>query len=112
MLPKSKRQIYVGFDDGMKAVKYYNAETHKILTSCNFQHLNSPPETFPKPIIMTPSVWPEGESGSSKVDMLLLGETDSGKKNKHKPRREEEIDVDINELQKTWGIKTDYKNLH
>jgi hypothetical protein len=79
MLPKSKRQIYVGFNDSVKAVKYYNAETHKILTSCNFRHLNPPPETFPKPIIMTPSVWPEGESGRSKVDMLLLGETDSGK---------------------------------
>jgi hypothetical protein len=36
MLPKSKQQIYVGFNDGVKAVKYYNAETCKILTSRNF----------------------------------------------------------------------------
>jgi hypothetical protein len=63
MLPKSKQQIYVGFDDGMKAVKYYNAETHKILTSCNLRHLNPPPEMPPEPIIMTPSIQPEGGVG-------------------------------------------------
>ena len=33
MLPKSKRRIYVGYDDGSKSVKYYNAETRKVLTS-------------------------------------------------------------------------------
>ena len=33
MLPKSKRRIYVGYDDGSNSVKYYNAETRKVLTS-------------------------------------------------------------------------------
>ena len=33
ILPKSKKQIYIGFDDGSKSVKYYNAETRNILTS-------------------------------------------------------------------------------
>jgi transposase InsO family protein len=36
LLPKSRRRSYVGFDDGARAVKYYNAETRKILTSRNF----------------------------------------------------------------------------
>ena len=27
MLPKSKQRLYVGFDDGSKSVKYYNAKT-------------------------------------------------------------------------------------
>jgi len=42
MLPKSKRQLYVGFDDGAKAMKYYNAETRKVLVSQNFKHLIPP----------------------------------------------------------------------
>src|SRR5262245_26617637 len=33
MLPKSKQQLYVGFDNGTKVVKYYNAETRKVLIS-------------------------------------------------------------------------------
>jgi hypothetical protein len=33
MLPKSKQHIFVGFDDGSKSVKYYNAKTCKVLTS-------------------------------------------------------------------------------
>jgi hypothetical protein len=33
MLPKSKWCAYIGYDDGSKSVKYYNAETQKILTS-------------------------------------------------------------------------------
>jgi transposase InsO family protein len=36
LLPQSKRRAYVGFEDRPQAVKYYNTETHKILTSCNF----------------------------------------------------------------------------
>jgi hypothetical protein len=38
MLPKSKCQVYIGFNEGAKAVKYYNAKVCKILTSCNFHH--------------------------------------------------------------------------
>jgi len=33
MLPKSHRKAYVGYDNGSKSVKYYNAETRSILTS-------------------------------------------------------------------------------
>ena len=33
MLPKSLRRAYVGFDEGSKSIKYYNAATRTILTS-------------------------------------------------------------------------------
>jgi hypothetical protein len=36
ILSKSKRRAYIGFEDGPKAVKYYNTETKKILTSQNY----------------------------------------------------------------------------
>ena len=48
MLPKSHRRAYVGYDEGSKSVKYYNAETRMILTSRNYKFLiptnSSPPE--------------------------------------------------------------------
>jgi hypothetical protein len=34
ILPKSKRRLYVRHNDRSNSVKYYNAETRKILTSC------------------------------------------------------------------------------
>ena len=48
MQPKSKWQVYVGFDDGAGAVKYYNAETCNVLTSRNFKQI-TPPQTTPIP---------------------------------------------------------------
>ena len=33
LLPQSKQQIFVGYDDGSKSIKYYNLETRKVLTS-------------------------------------------------------------------------------
>ena len=119
MLPKSKQQIYVGFDDGAKAVKYYNAETRKILTSRNFRHLNPQPEKPPEPIIITPSERPEGESGNARKDIPLLGVNDSEGTNQDQPgkrkrkRRDDdnETPVDISQPRKTRGIRTDYRQL-
>src|ERR1700722_18674798 len=63
MLPKSKRRIYVGYDDGLNSVKYYNAETRKVLTSQNFKSLELPREQkFPEPVVITPNIPHEGES--------------------------------------------------
>jgi hypothetical protein len=36
LLPRSKQQIFVGYDDGSKSIKYYNPETRKVLTSRNY----------------------------------------------------------------------------
>jgi hypothetical protein len=107
--------------DKKRIEKCYQSQSDKYMLASTMaqKQLNPPPEMPPKPIIMTPGVWPEGDSGSSKVNMPLLGETDSGKnetdgrkKNKRKQQCAEEIDVDINELRKMQGIRTDYKNLH
>ena len=78
MKPKSKQQLFVGFDDGSKSVKYYNAETRNILTSRNYRFLtNLPPKAIsPEPILIQPSpIIPcEGESGSDTLQPgIVLG---------------------------------------
>jgi hypothetical protein len=40
METKSRQCIFMGYDDGSKSIKYYNAETCKILTSQNFCFLS------------------------------------------------------------------------
>ena len=64
LLPKSKQQIFVGFNDGSKSVLYYNPETRRILTSCNFQFLINLPKDSgtPEPLIvdLPPTVPREG----------------------------------------------------
>jgi transposase InsO family protein len=41
MLPKSTEKLLLGFDDGARAVKYYSKDTRKVLTSRNYQYVNS-----------------------------------------------------------------------
>jgi transposase InsO family protein len=41
MLPKSNERLLVGFDDGLCAVKYYNKDTRKILTSRNYKFVQN-----------------------------------------------------------------------
>lgn len=36
ILPKSKQRLYVGHEDGPQAIKYYNADVRKVLTSHNY----------------------------------------------------------------------------
>jgi hypothetical protein len=62
MLPKSKRRAYVGYEEGPKAVQYYNAEMRKVLTSRNYRFL-SPPTGNPTPeaIAVAPDAQCEGE---------------------------------------------------
>jgi hypothetical protein len=75
MLPKSKRRIYVGYDDGSKSVKYYNADTRKVLTSRNYRSLHLPEDPKPpEPIVITPDIQHEGESGAGH-DMPQSGVT-------------------------------------
>ena len=63
MEPKSRRRMFVGFDDGSKSIKYYNAETRRVLTSRNFRFLSlTSDEPPPEPIGIAPSLPGEGES--------------------------------------------------
>jgi len=85
MESKSRRQIFVGYDDGSKSVKYYNAETRKILTSRNFRFLNlTETETPLEPMVITPDAPGEGESEGSTQP------TSGNKSNSLKPKRNEE----------------------
>ena len=55
MLPKSKQHYYMGYEDGPKAIKYYSAETCKVLISQNFRFLNLSNEEIPiQDIIVNP----------------------------------------------------------
>ena len=118
MQPKSKRRIYVGFDDGAGAIKYYNAETHNVLTSRNFKQI-TPPQNDPIPenIDITPDSWLEGESDGDAPPTGITGTDDitpilePGNSRKRK-RNLLEGDIDINAPRKTRGIRIDYKNLH
>jgi hypothetical protein len=66
MLPKSKRCAYVRHDDGVKAIKYYNAETRWVLTSRNFQHLSPTTDPAPPtPVTIMPDAPHEGEMRDS-----------------------------------------------
>jgi hypothetical protein len=111
MLPRSKCQIYVGYDDGLKSVKFYNAETRKVLISRNYKMINLPrnPES-PETISITPdSPNPRHEGEIGGKDMPQSGES-SGEPNKQRCTIHEEVDVDEPQ-QMTWGIRTDYKRL-
>jgi len=115
MLPKSKRRIYVGYDDGSKSVKYYNAETRKVLTSRNFKSLNlAIDRKSPEPVVITPDILHEGESGADHMPQSGVmpeaegsSETDGSRKRKRSV--EIPIDVDINEPRKTRGLRPDYR---
>jgi hypothetical protein len=116
MLPKSKHRVYVGFNEGAQAVKYYNAETCNILTSRNFHHINPPVHTTPpEPIKLTPDMVCKGESEGDMLPMGVTGSDDTTCNLEPKWKRKQnevEGNVDINEPWKTRGIHTNYKLLH
>jgi len=79
LAPRSKQQIFVGYDDGSNSVKYYNPKTRKILTSRNFKFLTNLPvkSGTPEPIQINqdlpPAMLREGENGSNQTDTLQAG---------------------------------------
>ena len=66
MESKSRWWLFVGYDDGSKSIKYYNAETRKVLTSRNIHFLTlTDSKTPPEPMVILPDGPREGEPGSS-----------------------------------------------
>ena len=66
MEPKSRQRIFVSYEDGSKSIKYYNAQTRKVLTSCNIRFLAlTDTETPSEPMVLLPDGLREGEPGSS-----------------------------------------------
>jgi len=62
MMQKLQQKIFIGYDDGAKAVKYYNAETWKILTFRNFRFLALEEKgSHDKEIMVAPDTLREGE---------------------------------------------------
>src|SRR6266850_1436054 len=62
MMQKLQRKIFVGYNNGAKAVKYYNAKTWKILTSRNFHFLALEEKgSRNKEIVVAPDTSHEGE---------------------------------------------------
>ena len=69
ILPKSQKRVYVGFEDGSKSVKYYNADTRKILTSRNYCFLSNIEKAPPEEIVVAPNLPREGELTESTPPM-------------------------------------------
>ena len=103
MESKSRQQLFMGYNDGKKSIKYYNVETHKVLTSHNFHFLSLiHDESPPEPIKIIPDVPHEGESEGS----MPLTSGNNGDSSKWKQEEEEEPQ------RCTRGICVDYRYIH
>ena len=138
ILPKSKRRIYVGHEDGPQAIKYYNADVRKVLTSRNYRFL-TPSQEAPSPdvIAVAPDTQREGEPGRdalSSSDASTTGgqlrdmdrsdaPTMGGQQNVQsqpegknsdslKRKRFSEVEEQMDTPRKTRGIKRDYRQLN
>src|SRR6267142_3281687 len=107
MLLKSTCKAYVRHDDGSGAVKYYNTETHRILTSWNF-HLSSvhpePESEIPEHIIVTP------DTNDKEIQPSVAHEGGSGDNTCNTRKRKAEYLPD-KEPKQMQGIRIDYKKL-
>ena len=99
MLPKSKRRIYVGYNDGSNSVKYYNAETRKVLTSRNFRSLQLPMDPKPpEPVVITPDIQHEGESGAGHMPQSgVMPEAERSTEPDRSRKQKQSV-----EIQRTW----------
>ena len=130
METKSRRRIFVGYEDGSKSIQYYNAETRKVLTSRNIRFLNlTDTKTPPVPMTITSDGPREGEPASStqpttgnKKDSLKRkrdkndeGERQHRMRTRNKPRidyrylnnpfpDEEEIEMNLSSEEQTYSI--------
>src|SRR6266581_5738828 len=126
LLPKSQRRVYVGYDDGSKAVKYYNPATRNILTSRNF-HFIDPADTEPPDEPEEIAIVPEGERPPQIEGEYIRplepqapsreGEMGSGTQNVpvspiRQRKRKAEEEIDPREPRKTRGIRVDYKYMN
>ena len=101
LLPRSKRQAFVGFDDGSHAIRYYNAETRRVLTSRNFRFLDnpSPHHPQPEPFLVDPALPREGECVCPVADKNITRQSESPESRESQPnkRTRDEFGEDISE---------------
>jgi transposase InsO family protein len=74
--PKSIKQIFVGFEDGPKAIKYYDTHTHRVKTSRNYSFVKTPLQS-------------QGEQKGEK-ETIPIADVQNDKKRKH-PHDDSEI---------------------
>jgi len=91
MEPKSRRRIFVGYDEGSKSIKYYNAKTRKVLTSQNIRFLNLTNIESPlEQIGIIPDAPHEGELEEGTLPT-------SGNNSDSLKRKRDEIEIEPNE---------------
>jgi hypothetical protein len=105
METKSRRRIFVGYDDGSKSIKYYNAETRKVLISRNIRFLTlTNDEPSPEPMVLLPDTPCEGEPEEGTPPI-------SGNKGDSlKRKRDQDQDEEPN-VRKTRAKYVDYRYL-
>src|SRR5437899_772523 len=114
MLPKSQRHTYVGYNEGSKAVKFYNVATRNILTFRNYRFLVPSDTSPPEEITVDPqndqgeqqTPAREGEPEESTPEDSTCGATLSNLK-----KRPAESDINPRDPWKTRGKWINYKEL-
>jgi len=101
LAPRLKQQIFIGYNNESKSIRYFNPETRRILTLRNFQFLtNLPAKTgTPKPIQVDqdqpPTMQCEGgnDDGSSRTD-TLQAESQHNSNKRQREREEPQIEAE------------------
>ena len=118
MLPKSQRRAYIGYDEGSKSIKYYNAATRNVLTSRNYRFLSQAEPSPPEEIGINPNAPLQGEQAPP-----CEGEQDDGTRSaapENSPdnspdnpsKRKSQASIDPREPQRQRGVRKDYRYLH
>jgi len=110
MLPKSQRRAYVGYDEGSKAIQYYNAATKNVLTSRNFRFLTPTEPSPPEEIIVEPDE--QGENAPSNEGEEDRSTRSDEQESTTRKRKATDTDIDEREPIKTRGNRPDYKYLN
>ena len=115
MLPKSEHRAYIGYDDGSKAIKYYNAATRNILTSRNYKFLSTQDLPSPEEIVIDPpsqgeSSSREGEGKSAPIENSEIERDTQSESRKH--TLEGESTRGDEKRHQTRGNRPDYRYLN
>ena len=119
MLPKSQRRAYVGYDEGLKAIRFYNAATKNVQTARNYRFLTPTDPTPPEDIGIE---MPDHEMGDDlehqKADTPPRERGEGGDNNMRsvipKKRTASDLDSDLDpeEPCRTRGVRPDYKYMN
>ena len=110
MLPKSQCRAYIGYDEGSKAVRFYNVATKTIQTARKFHFLNPVDPIPPEEIAIELPELQGGENPPRKGGEE--GDTDTDMRSvipKKRTASNKDSDLDPEEPCRTRGIRPDYK---